>query len=225
MSVSYLFYLGKKSMSEPTGHDESGSIPPAAPAAGPAYVYTPPPSVFSARIPSAVTLSIGLLLFLLPFLEIRCNGIPIGKFSGVQLATGFRIEAPGTNNTLTAKLQEAAEQRGGQQHDGNPYALAALILSALAVGLSFTSSRAGIAGSAIAAVLAAIALIALMVSLNNQLAGEVSTDDDVLVTIGFTPWFYISVVAALIGALFAYRRLTGANLPLPGSGKSVSAKK
>ncbi|RYY58368.1 MAG: hypothetical protein EOO05_16670 [Chitinophagaceae bacterium] len=184
---------------------------PAVMAAGTSTVNPPiyaPPTVFGTRTPSAVVLGIGLVLFLLPFLELRCNGVALGKFSGVQLATGFKIEVPGTNNTLTGRLQEVSQENGEtRQHDGNPYALAALILSGVALGLAFSDRKAAVTVCGIAAALAAIALIVVMVDVKRQLAGEVVSDNGVLITIGFTPWFYISILAAITGAFFAFRRL------------------
>ncbi|RYY57752.1 MAG: hypothetical protein EOO09_01475 [Chitinophagaceae bacterium] len=166
----------------------------------------PQPPVFSTKIPSTVVLAIGLLLFLMPFLEIRCNGMAFAKFSGVQLATGFKIEAPGTNETLTGRLQEVSGDKG-KSHGANPYAIAAILLTAAALALAFTRSRGTVTAGMVTAILAAAALIALMVDIRSQAGMEAGSQDGVLISVDLTHWFYLSVIAAIVGAVFCWRRL------------------
>ncbi|MET0635597.1 MAG: hypothetical protein ABWZ25_06190 [Chitinophagaceae bacterium] len=165
-------------------------------------------SVLSTRVPSTIVYAVGVLMFLLPFIEIRCNSVPFAKFSGVQLATGFKIEAPGTNNTVVGRLEETSEGKGGHQNDGNVYAIVALALSLLSLGLAFANARSGISGALITGILAGISLIGLMVNIKKEVATEVTTGDDgVVIGVFFTPWFYLAILAAFMGAFFCFRRL------------------
>ena len=62
-------------------------------------------SLLKTKTPSVISFGVGLLLFFVPFLDIKCNGMILQKVSGVQLATGFKIEGPGTSNSLVGNLE------------------------------------------------------------------------------------------------------------------------
>ena len=195
----------------------SGSqVPPVAPAsqvpAGAGFQAPSamkPVSVLSTKIPSTVVFGIGLLLFLMPFLDIRCNTVSIQKVSGIQLATGFKVEAPGSNNSIFGKLdgldtsdnKEPLSNKGG-----NPYAIAALLLSIASLALAFSSRKSAITGAMITGVLGGIALIGLMIDVKNAVGAETQGDEGIVIAVIFTPWFYISLLAALAGAFLCFRR-------------------
>ena len=71
---------------------------------GTRFVYVRKPSVFFTKIPSTVVLSIALLLFFLPFMDLRCNGFSIKRVSGMEMAVGLKIPVPGKYDTVADKI-------------------------------------------------------------------------------------------------------------------------
>ncbi len=50
---------------------------------------TPPPAgLLGTKIPSSIAFLLAILLFLLPFAEIRCNGTAVANNTGLGIATG-----------------------------------------------------------------------------------------------------------------------------------------
>lgn len=187
----------------------------------PAPVYYAPPAkpgVFGTRIPSAVTYAIAVLLFLMPFLDIRCNNMSLQTVNGIQLATGFQVKSPGKANGLfdgLEKLKDSEEKEPAatetkekpERKAPNPYAMASLALGVAGLLLSFLKFRSGMAGSVITGVLAAGALIGLLVDLKKEIgSGSLLKDKPISVSIEFTQWFYITIVAFLAAAVCSWMR-------------------
>ena len=187
-------------------------------------VYSTPPGIFSGKVPSTVAFTIGILLFLLPFAEIRCSSTALTNKSGLDFALanewkpvgGYGKEFLGKNQTKTESKKEGNSQL---------FALAGLGLAAL--GLLCCMGNPKLTGSAGTAfgVLSAGALIALMVELKSWFRGELAREtaekakktdvdsfgnlDGMNVNLGFTPWAYVTVAVLLAAAYFCYRRMTG----------------
>ena len=87
---------------------------------------------------------LALLFFFLPWLVISCNGQPLVEASGYQLATG------------TIELPDIAVSPEGQK--GAWWAIGAMVIIVLGVGLSFIPKGARFAGRAMAAT-SAVALV------------------------------------------------------------------
>ena len=64
----------------------------------------PPPSVppsrgmFGTKVPSSVAFAVAVLLFFMPFVDIKCNNMSLQQVSGFQLATGFKMKNNSSNN-------------------------------------------------------------------------------------------------------------------------------
>jgi hypothetical protein len=191
-------------------------INPATPAA-----TTPGTSVLKTKIPSAVVYGVGLLLFFLPFLDIKCNSMVLQKVSGVQLATGFRIESPGSDNSLVGSLEKLDRNSSSidetEKKDANLLALASLVLGIAAFICVLATIK---TGGMIAGLLAAVGLIATMIDVKSELsselpalntkAGKMRTDFDkfsneILISVDFTPAFYIAILAFGTGAFLCYK--------------------
>ncbi len=191
----------------------------------PVYTYEKKPGLFATKIPSAVVLGIGVLLFFLPFIDIRCNGMSLATVSGVQLATGYEIKT-GSNSLMDNLPGDGKTSSAKEKRDMNPLALGGLLLGVLSliVALVMKKSVVGV----ITSVLAAAALIGLMVDVKSQVNKELKlpdaqavsegndffglnklgqeVGDKMSITVEFTPWFYIAVAAFLVGAFFCYKR-------------------
>ncbi|MET0463760.1 MAG: hypothetical protein ABW007_11435 [Chitinophagaceae bacterium] len=169
----------------------------------------------AAKTPSSIAFIVGALLFFLPFLEIKCNNMSLQKLSGAELATGYKINAPGSQNTLFEGLvKENTDNKPAisknENKEPNLYALAALALGALGLILSFTNIKAAGIGGVLTGSLAAASLIGLMIDVNRQLRSEMKLDgvtSDVNIAVDFTPWFYLSIVSFAVAAYFSYKRM------------------
>jgi hypothetical protein len=194
-------------------------------------ILTPPVStgIFGTKIPSAVAFAVGILLFLLPFSEIKCGSTTLANKSGLDIALGNEWKAIGTgmfdkNDFQKKSLSTTKEQKGQTQI----FAIVAIGLGVLGLLLSLGNAKAAAGGGGLVGLLSAGALIALMLDLkknfNNSLANEAidktkeGTDSSGFDKIGesinnikpmlnFTPWFYIAVIAFLAAALFCYMRM------------------
>lgn len=181
------------------------------------------PGLFGTGIPSTVAFAAGILLFLLPFTEIKCNQTVFANKSGLGFVLGSEWKTVSnlggneTSKTLTNKTN--SEKEGNSQY----FAIAALALGVLGLLLSFSNARDGGIGGVITGVLSAAALIGMMIDLkrwfNDGLAKDATSQsqnntdnfgnafNDIKPTLNFTPWFYIAIIAFLIAAFFSYRRM------------------
>jgi hypothetical protein len=178
----------------------------------------PPPrqNVFGTKVPSTVSFAVGIILFLLPFAEVKCNGSTLATNTGLGIATGKEWKMPA--NSLFGN-----ESRGGpskaddeKKKAPNTYAIIALVLGAAGLILSLTGAKVAAGSAMVVGILSAGALIGLMIDLKRQLneplpgktAGEMdNVVNNIKVTMNFTPWYYIAVIAFLAAAFFCYKRL------------------
>ncbi len=204
---------------------------PTSPAPAPATAVSP--GLFGGKIPSVVAYAVGILLFFLPFLDIKCNNYSLQQVSGFQLATGFKLKNNSSDNSFlndikTDKVDEAITKTTTKtdKKDPNLYALIGLGLGVLGLLLSFTNAKAAIGGSIITGVASAAALIGLMVDVKKKVKLDFpdtggddaiskgidkigsSISDNVSISVDFTPWFYVAVIAFLAAAFFSYKRFT-----------------
>jgi hypothetical protein len=141
------------------------------------------------------------------------------KVSGLQLATGFKIKSPGSDNSLIGSFENMSDNdtkvnKKTEKKDPNMIALAALVLGVAALVCALANIK---TGGMIAGILAAVALIATMIDVKSKLNAELpelnkrshSTTngfgDDILISIDFTPAFYVAVIAFGVGAFFCYK--------------------
>lgn len=194
------------------------------------YVPPPPgPGMFGTKIPSSVAFAVGLLLFLLPFAEIRCAGTKLATKSGLDFALDNKWKPlggglMGKNETTDQSLSAGKEQKGNTQY----LIIGAFGLGLLGLLLSLAGGKAGGGGGIVTGVLGAGALIGFMLDLkknvNNSLREQAMDKakegvdnlgldklgggmDKMTPTLAFSPWFYIAVVAFLAAAFFCYKRM------------------
>ncbi len=197
----------------------------------PVDTSTPPatdsgPGLLKTKTPSVISFGVGLLLFFVPFLDIKCNGMVLQKVSGVQLATGFKVEGPGTSNSLVGNLERFDNNNrdinlAKERRSPNIPALVALVLGIAGLVLALRDSK---KGSLIAAALATAALITTMIDVKSKLKTEISASqqegmdgfstrgsfgDDVILSIDFAPGFYFALLAFAAAAYFSYRWIRG----------------
>src|SRR5439155_173998 len=123
--------------------------------------------IFGTKIPSAVAFAVGILLFLLPFSEIKCGSTTLANKSGLDIALGNEWKTVGTG---------MFDKNDFQKNINNSLANEAIDKTKENTD-SFGFDKIG-------------------ESLNN-----------IKLTLNFTPWFYITVIAFLVAAFFCYMRM------------------
>jgi len=185
------------------------------------------PGILGTKIPAAVAFGIAVLLFFMPFIDIKCNSMTLQKVSGAQLATGFKIKGPGSDNTLVGDFEkmdkDSKGRRSGEDNDPNIFALVAFGLGIIAVVLSLIDKKDAITGGVIAGILGAVALMATLIDIKRKVKMDIPemsnrardtgvTDFEKLgdtfhIAVDFTAWFYLAVIAFTAGAWFCYKRM------------------
>jgi hypothetical protein len=193
------------------------------------------PGIFGTKIPATVAFAIAVLLFFMPFIDIKCNSMSLQTVSGLQLATGFKMKNNTSDNSLlngmkTDKVDEADSKStsNSEKKDPNFYALIALALGVLGLGLSLTKSKPAIGSALVAGIASAGALIGLMIDIkkkvkldipgmggksgNNDIGDGIdkigqTMNDKLNISVDFTSWFYIAIVVLLVAAFFCYKRM------------------
>lgn len=200
-------------------------------------VYAPPPTgVLWTKIPSNVAFAIAVLLFFMPFIDIKCNNMSLQTVSGLQLATGFKMKNSSSNNSLLNDVKPDVVDEGitkattkTDKKDPNLYAMIAMGLGVLGLILSFTNAKVAIGGAMVTGIASAGALIGMMLDIKKKVKldmpdmgskkteGDMSEgfnkigkdlSDSINITVDFTPWFYVAVLAFLAAAFFCYKRMS-----------------
>ena len=193
--------------------------------------------MFGTKVPSTVAFAVGILLFFMPFVDIKCNNMSLQQVKGFELATGFQMKKSSSNNPylddiksdrVDSEITKATTK--SDKKDPNLFAMVALGLGVLGLLLSFTNAKAAIGGAMITGIGSAGALIGLMLDVKKKVKADLPSmgdggssgdggisdkmsdfgknlADKVNITAEFTPWFYVAVVAFLVAAFFCYKRM------------------
>ena len=209
------------------------------PTSTPTPSFTPvaaAPSLLAGKIPSSVAFIVGVLLFFMPFIDIKCNNMSLQQVSGLQLATGFKMKNNSSDNSFlndvkTDKVDETITKTTTKtdKKDPNLFAMVALGLGVLGLILSFTNAKAAIGGAMITGIASAGSLIGMMFDIKKKIkldipdTGSKTSGDDLTkgienigkevtdkmnITVDFTAWYYIAVIAFLAAAFLCYKRMT-----------------
>jgi len=186
------------------------------------------PGLFGTKIPSSAAFIVAILVFLLPFSEIKCGGSSLMNKSGLGFAIGKEWKFAGGYGK---DIMKDMDTKTGGKKEGNAqlFIIAALALGVLGLGTTLADAKTGGRIGLVAAVLGAGLLVAFMLDLKKwfndglaKQAAEKSSDgagsmgldkigdtmNSMKPTLAFTPWFYIAVVAFLAAAFFCYKRMT-----------------
>ena len=192
----------------------------------PTYVSAATPGMFGTKIPSSVAFVVAILLFLLPFSEIRCGGSALMNNTGIGFALGKDWKISGGYGK--DMLKDMDSKTSNEKDKTVQYLIiAALGLGVLGLLFSLAGSATGARIGIVTGVLGAGTLVAFMLILkkwfNDGLAKQAAekakdgTDSlglgkmgDMSFSLAFTPWFYIAVISFLAAAFFCYKRMTAA---------------
>ena len=169
--------------------------------------------------PGSISFLVGVLLFLLPFVDIKCGGTTIKEVKGFELATGFTIEDKNSKQSLFGNMgvDQTISNSKSEKREPNIFALAALGLGILGFIVTLLTKGRSIIAS-LFGVLASVALIALMIDIksdsklntapngNNNLDGLNSNFGNDIIRAEFTPWIYLTIIVFLLAAYFSWQK-------------------
>lgn len=206
------------------------------PTTQPVYAPSSSTGIFGTKIPSSVTFIVAVLLFFMPFIDIKCNNMSLQQVNGIQLATGFQMKNNSSGNSFLNDIKTdevdntiTKTTTKTDKKDPNLFAMVALGLGILGLILSFTNAKAAIGGAMVTGVLSAASLIGLMIDIKKKVKMDMpktsgdsdggildksfdkigkSMSDSLNISVDFTPWFYIALIAFLAAAVFSYLRMT-----------------
>lgn len=111
-------------------------------------VKTSSTGLFGTRIPASAAFLVAILLFLLPFAELRCNGAAVAYNTGLRIAIGNDWKEAVTKNLFGNSFDNNlgnTSSNDDQMHkqDPNKFAIAALGLGIIALLIAFFCSERG----------------------------------------------------------------------------------
>lgn len=170
---------------------------------------------FRKKHTTSVAYLVGLLLFFLPFVQIKCNDMPFAENTGLGLAFGTDYKVTNNLNPLNGDLGNRDKADAAPtSENGKMYVLAllALILGVAGLGISLSNMRSGPSVNLVTGILAALCMISLMFQISADVKGETNKPDRVSdftdavkVSVNYTFWFYLSVCSFLAAAFFSYK--------------------
>lgn len=166
-------------------------------------------------LPFKISYFVVALMFLMPFVEFRCNGVTLTKASGIDLAFGFEMKESKTVNNWNKSFNQydaGYDQQNAKRErkEPNSYALASLVLAVMGLGVSFLKTRAQPFLSMVIGILGALALIVLMIQLNSDIRNEITTqgaDYGVKISYDYTAWFFFALIGFLVAGFTGWRQV------------------
>jgi len=174
---------------------------------------SPATGLFGTKIPSSIAFLLAILLFLLPFAEIRCNGAAVANNTGLGIATGAEWKEVVTKNIFGNGFQNnpSTNESKVQKQDPNIFAIAALALGVIGVFIAFLTPKGGGRFNLFAGALAAVSLIAMLIDLrskaksdNSLKSSDLDFNGGAIVTVDGTGWFYFTIILFILGGVFSY---------------------
>ena len=171
--------------------------------------------ILGTKIPSTVAFLIAILLFLLPFAEIRCNGTAIANNSGLGIAMGSEWKEMVSKNFFDGSSENntADKKEYNQKHDPNIFAIAALVLGAIGLLISLLDSKGAGKINLFIGLLAVASLAAMLIDIKSKVKSDTSMKSSDLqfnvgmnVTAEATGWCYLAMILFAIGAVLNWQR-------------------
>ncbi|MCY7310973.1 MAG: hypothetical protein LH619_09355 [Chitinophagaceae bacterium] len=176
---------------------------------------------FRKKYTTTAAFSIGLLLFLLPFVQLNCGSVNIAENTGLGLATGssWNISSLGSSDTILKELNDSKSNSEREKMKIEPdwFLVLAIAFAVIGIVISISNWKMRPLFAMSAGILAALMLVAAIVHLKilikSQIpAGNIDYSLDMnfsgLIKIKFTIWYYISLAAFLTAAFFSYMHHT-----------------
>ena len=177
-------------------------------------VISTPNGIWGTKIPATTAFLIALLLFLLPFAEIKCNGTALARNTGLGIAIGGEWKEVVSKNIFGQSLNtEDSKREFNQKQDPNIFAIVALALAATGFLIALLNLKGGGKINLIVALLAMVSLIAMLIDLKSKAKSDTSVKSSdldanigVKITVDGTTWFYFALILFLAAAFFSWQR-------------------
>jgi hypothetical protein len=186
--------------------------------------YTPGESerFFRKRHTSTIAFAVGLLLFLLPFVEIRCNNMPMAKNTGLGIVMGSEWKSSiysGWEEQMKSLSSQAGtiNKNKDLSYSPNIFLIVGLVAGVAGILVAFSNSKHRSIVSMCMGILAASMLIAMMVQLYLEFKSELKPgktggDDHLALNnpglflkLHFTTWYYLSLASFITAAFFGFK--------------------
>jgi hypothetical protein len=175
--------------------------------------------IFGTKIPASVAFLAAILLFLLPFAEIKCSGATIANQTGVGFVTKQEWKLLGMFDQK--QVRNSTTTQNDSQGNSQIVLLVVLVLALVGFLLSITNSNPTISG--ILGLLSVVGLICFMIDLKSSFNASIHKDaidqaseginttdwgqlNNVKPSLSFAPAFWISLLLLLAAAFFSWQR-------------------
>jgi len=185
------------------------------------YIPDNKDSFLRKRHTSTVAFAIGILLFLLPFAQLKCGSVTLAENSGIGIALGsqWKIAMMGGANDLlneSGKLTKKDKENPLKGGGPNIFAIVALVMAAAGLGFALSNQKYRAMIGLCTGILAALMLIAVMVQYKIAMNDVLSASDGdsksvkdmemaAMVKLQFTAWYFISLASFAAAAFFSYK--------------------
>jgi hypothetical protein len=194
---------------------------PQAPTVVTATTVSSTSGLFGSKIPASAAFIIAILLFLLPFAEIKCSNETVAHQTGIGFVMGSEWKAKGLFD------QKDVKKGPGDKPLGNSQIISIVILALAIIGLILILLTSNGGAAAVCGLLAAGGLLYFMIDLKNAFNASIKKDatdqvsqganeagldglssafSDVKASLAFTPVFWILLVVLLAASFFSWQR-------------------
>lgn len=184
-------------------------------------VYQPAASrggIFGTGIPSTIAFAVALLLFLMPFAEIKCGGTKFMDKKGIDFAMNkdWNIASKGMGDDI---FKDGTKKPSNKEGQAPLFVIAAMALAVIGIGVSLIKSKGGAMLTALVGFAGIASLVGFMVMLKSWFDKEMAKDEadkvkdstsgfgDVKLSLDYTIFLYVCVACFLVAAVFALLRM------------------
>lgn len=171
---------------------------------------------FRKRHTNTVSFIVGILLFLLPFAELKCGEVTLLRNTGVGLATGtpWKTSMGTGSNEYMEKFKNPTDKSAKEILSGGVdfFAILALVFALVGVAICFSFHRMRSMAALSTGILAALMLIALLVQYKIAVNSALNNSNELkdfdlgkMLKLKFTFWYFLSLASFIAAAFFSYR--------------------
>ena len=184
----------------------------------PVYQAAPSSGFFGTGIPSTIAFAVALLLFLLPFAEIKCGGTKFMNKKGIDFAMNkeWNIASKSMGEDL---FKDGTKKPSNKEGQAPMMVIIAMGLAVLGIFVSLVKSKSGSVLTAAVGLAGVASLVGFMVTLKSWFDSEMAKDaaektkdstsgfGDVKLTLDFTIFCYLCLACFLVATVFAFLRM------------------
>ncbi len=159
--------------------------------------------------------ALGLLLFLLPFSQVKCGSATLAENSGLGIAMGWqwKIAMLGSSNELLKTIKKDKPGNQNQLRERpNVFAIVAILAGLIGLVMSVMAYNNGSLVTMSAGALGVIMLIALLIQFKWVLQSSLTDKGDKemnmssIITVQFTIWYFLSVFLFAAAAFISFKK-------------------